>query len=305
MNDNNFNDEFDVKKETASTPPAGGAPVHSAPPAGGVPAKSTRTKKILIAAGAVVIALVFFFVGWIVRYFTIDSRARTLLWLIDTIEDNYYKEIPDEKWDELYAQFYEMALPDKFCSYFTPEEFKQLLSEGEGSNKDAGFSAIDEDDSLRVYNVIGNSPAALAGLKSGMYIYSFGTSKDNLQEGDRNALYSLSGSAIYLECGYGKDDTKVYCITGDTYLASYCSYRDSDSSFDFRGTEKLELTETNNPLTGADGKTAYISICEFNGNVAEEFVQMLDLMKERGRENLIIDLRRNGGGYLKDFQSIA
>lgn len=291
MNENNFNNEFQSGDDTGES-------------GNQQTAKMSNRKKILIAAGAVIIALVFFFVGWIVRYFTIDARARTLLWLIDTIDDNYYKEITDEEWDGIYDRLYDTVLPDQFCSYYSPEEYRKLVSESAGSNKNAGFSAIDYEGDLRVYNVVGNSPAALAGLKSGMYIYRMGTSMDSLKEGNRDALYSLSGKTLYLECGYG-EEKEIYSITSGNYLASYCSYRDSETSFDFRGADALKLTETHNPIAGLNGETAYISIAEFNGNVAEEFTAMLALMKERGKTNLILDLRRNGGGYLDAFSSIA
>ena len=163
--------------------------------------KSNRKRNALIALGAVAIAFVFFFTGWFARYLALDRRARDLLWLMETADDHYYREISDEEWNDLYDRFYDMVLPDRFCSFYTGEEYRKLLGESEGNNKDTGLSAIDEGGRLRVYNVIGNSPAALAGIRSGMYIYRFGTSVEEMKEGNRNEFYALSGNAIYLECG--------------------------------------------------------------------------------------------------------
>ena len=268
--------------------------------------KSNRKRNALIALGAVAIAFVFFFTGWFARYLALDRRARDLLWLMETADDHYYREISDEEWNDLYDRFYDMVLPDRFCSFYTGEEYRKLLGESEGNNKDTGLSAIDEGGRLRVYNVIGNSPAALAGIRSGMYIYRFGTSVEEMKEGNRNEFYALSGNAIYLECGDTQESAKVCRIQSENYLASYCSYRDSQTSFDFRTKgDKLELTDTGNAHEGLDGTTAYISVSQFDGNVSSEFKAMLSLMKSRGRSNLILDLRRNGGGYLRAFQEMS
>lgn len=299
MEDFNLNDEFGREKPSASVP----AKEKSG---GGKSAAGCRKKRnALIAACALVLAALFFAIGWLAHFYSLDSRARKLLWLIDTVDDNYYKNITDEEWDAVYAKLYDTVLPDKFCSYYTPDEYKRLLGESDGNNKDTGLAAINYGGNLRVYNIVGNSPAANAGIEVGMQIYRFGTEADRLEAGDRDAFYALSGKTIYLECGYGAGDARIYSVSSANYLASYCTYRDSETSFRFIGNEKLVLTDTKNPLPGLDDKTAYIALAEFDGNAATEFSAMLSLMKERGREHLIIDLRRNGGGYLKIFQSIA
>ncbi len=270
--------------------------------------KNKVARTVISVMCALVLVVAVFFAGWFAQYFSVDSRARTLLWLIDKIDDNYETEITEEEWNQLYDKLYNTVLPnDGFCTFYTPEEYKTLVGESNGNNKDSGLSAVDEGDALRVYNVIGNSPAAIAGLKSGMYIYRFGTAEDNLQEGNRKDLYATKGNPIYLECGYGEEDKKVYTIESKKYLASYCSYRDSETSFDFRtdSNGKLAPVDTANPLTALDSKTAYLSLSQFDGNADDEFVALLKIMKERGRENLVLDLRRNGGGYLSTFQSIS
>lgn len=304
MDDLNLNDEF---TNEGDLPPQGQGGVTPPPAAQPKPQKS---RNIFLAVGAILIAAVFFFIGWFARYYAIDSRARTLLWLIDTVDSNYYKEIDSGEWDEIYAELYDRVLPDRFCSYFTPEEYQELIRESEGSNADTGLAAIDDKETgaLRVFHVIGNSPAAHAGIEAGMTVYRFGGSEDALQTGDRNALYSLSGKTggkLVLECGFSEENKKVYALQSGEYLASYCSYRDSDTSYDFLGQEELVLTDTGNALEGLDDKTAYIRLTQFDGNADKEFEEMLVLMKERKREHLVLDLRSNGGGYLSTFQSIA
>lgn len=299
MDDYNLNDEFGQEQLSAPVPA-------QEKKGGGKPASNGQKKRnALIAAGAIVLAALFFVIGWLAHFYSLDARARKLLWLIDTVDDHYYKEIPDEEWDKIYARLYDTVLPDIFCTYYTTDEYKRLLGESEGSNKDTGLAAVNDGDALRVYSIVNNSPAFHKGLEVGMQIYRFGTEENNLKAGDRDAFYALSGKEIYLECGYSAEETQIYSLGSANYLASYCTYRDSETSYHFLGDKELLLTDTKNPLSGLDGKTAYISLAEFDGNADKEFKEMLVLMKERGRENLVIDLRRNGGGYLSTFQSIA
>lgn len=314
MDDFNFNDEFEPEQppapQTANVPAQeqnGGG--RSAEKGGGNnAAKQQKKRNALIAAGALVLAALFFVIGWLAHFYSIDARARKLLWLIDTVDDNYYKEITDEEWDKVYADLYDSVLPDRFCSYFTAEEYAALVRESEGSNADTGLAPIDDGDLLRVYRVVGNSPAAHVGIREGMIIYRFGGSEESLKSGNRADLFALSGTTggkLFVECGFSEESKKIYTVQSGEYLASYCSYRDSGTSYDFLGEKELVLTDTKKPLSGVDGKTAYIRLTQFDGNADEEFKELLMLMKERGRENLIIDLRSNGGGYLNTFQSIA
>ncbi|MDE7158698.1 MAG: hypothetical protein K2N74_03900, partial [Clostridiales bacterium] len=105
------------------------------------------------------------------------------------------------------------------------------------------------------------------------------------------------------------------------YTPAFCSYRDSEVSYSFRysadvsfsdlSRRELEIVTANAfestqyLLSGLDKKTAYIRLDEFNGNAAEEFRVCLQKMKERGRENLVLDLRSNGGGYMDILLEIA
>ena len=294
MDDFNFNDEFDSPKPVVSAPQT-------------AVRKQTRQRGILIGIGSLLLAAVFFTVGWFSHYYSLGKQKRDLLWLIDTVEKNYYKPFTDEEWEKMYDGLYDAVLPDQFCSFFSPEEYAALVRAGQGSNADTGLSAIDYEGALRVYHVVGNSPAALAGIESGMTIYRFGADPDALKTGTRDDLYASSGAngSFYFECGYSAESKKLYQVTSGEYLASYCVYRDSESSFTFTGTDRLVLTETNKPIAGLDGDTAYVRLLEFDGKADEEFADLVLLMKQRNRKHLIIDLRNNGGGYLSTLQSIA
>ena len=279
----------------------------------------TKKMRLLAAALGVLIAAFAFLAGWLGSTYSRDPRLRRLEALIETIEEHYYIE-PDL--DALYDDLYNAALPDRFSSYFSAEEQEVSDEEQQGRNKGFGFATTTIDGNVCLYKVVQNSPADLAGLEEGMYFIGWKDAEGQTVTGTRAALLEyLSASAggtigVYASFIQGDElsEENFYTVTAREYAAAYCSYRDSEASFAFRdgGTDGATvLTDvtaekgSEGALTGLDEDTAYIRLDEFNGNCAAEFAACLAKMKERGRKHLILDLRRNGGGYLNACISIA
>lgn len=266
------------------------------------PTKKERRVEIAVFSvlGALFLFTAAFLAGWFGRYSALGKDKRALLWAIDTAKDNYYKEITD---DDLYGQIFDGFALDDYSCFYTASEFKRISDEKEGVSEGAGFSVyLDENKHIRVYSVAGNSPAQEAGLRDGMYLFAYGASAEELTKGTINEFVSWAGAQkgeFFLKCGLDENEetAKVYSLAMGTYTTTYCTYRDSESSFAFRG-KTPKLTETNEPLAGLDGATAYLKLDQFNGGAAKEFKACLDKMAERGRSNLVLDLRLNGGGYM-------
>ncbi len=271
-------------------------------------AADKKREKAVRAICAVLFALIFTFVGiiagWFIGASSVDERARNLAWLVERVEDNYYKEIDDE---ELYDRLYSALELDKFCTYYNEDEYDRLVSESKGNNEGYGISLVYEGDAVRVYNTVYNSPAERAGLAAGMYIYQYGETESDLSAATRENFYSFltAHSSVTLKAGHSEESAALISMTRAKYLAAYCEYSDSEKSFRFRGDDKLTLTEAGAGMSVLDGDTAYIRLKEFDGKAAKEFETCLKTMKERGRTNLILDLRSNGGGYLTTLCDIA
>ncbi len=272
---------------------------------------TTRKKKlrvILAVVLAVVIAAAGFAGGWLGSTFSADPRLRELGWLLDTLEAEHYRDVD---MDAVYEDLYDAAMPDIFSTYYTPEEYARVIAESQGHNEGAGITLLSETDSVRVWSVVENSPAQLAGLKKGMYVLGYGTPGGEVQTGsatDVTSFIRAQEGEFVLYASYdasaAADAQTAYTLSLAAYSAAYVVYRDSETSYAFRG-ENAALTETGEPLEGLDDGTAYIRLDGFDGNCAIEFAVCLGIMKERGRGDLILDLRGNGGGYLSDLQSIA
>ena len=275
------------------------------------PQKKKKPIKAWYIVLAVLIAAVAFLGGWFGHYYSLDEEIRTFLWALKVSKNNYYREI-DEK--ALYESLYDLLNLDPYSQLFSADEYAAYEAEGQGQNIGIGISLTDEtQDGVtipRLFIIIEGSPAMVAGLRKGMYIFGFGNG-ETLSYGSSSELVEFIGrqnGEFTLRCGYEKDgsDAKNYTLKRANYQAAYVHYRDSEiaSHFRYEGTTgKLERTDE--PLAGLDDKTAYIRLDEFSGNAAAEFEACLALMKQRGREHLILDLRTDGGGYLSILNQIA
>lgn len=284
--------------------------------------QSKKGKRILAVVLAVVLLAIGFSAGWLVRWYLIDEDMRAFLWALDMTEKYYYLEIDE---DAVYANAASDSAEDLMASlesqldayscFYTKEEYAAVIAAGAGQNKGIGVSIYDAETgngkALRIALVVENSPAQKAGVKKGMFILGFGASEEELVSGDMTAFsefVSAQNGLFYLRVGFHEDgsDAVTLALQRESYQAAYCYYRDSETSYSFRGeSAALYFTETYSPIEGLDDSTAYIRIDEFSGNAAEEFAACLSLMADRGRTNLILDLRTNGGGYLEILRSIA
>ncbi len=281
---------------------------------GSAPKAREKRNKILRGVCAALLCIVLvgagFGGGWAAYRSTLDARDRSILWAIDTAKKNFYTPIDEDAfYDKLFSAF-EL---DPYSRYYTKEEYAAVQAESAGSHAGYGISVSEVAGApIQFARVVENSPAQLAGVRRGMYLVGFGAEEGSIAQGgvqELNALISQVGTGgLWLRFGYERDgsDAQTAHVIPRAYRAAYCSYRDSGCSYAFRGTgEKLTLTETGEPLPAADEHTAYIRIDQFYGGAVQELEQLLACMKERGRENLILDLRSNGGGYLDVFLRIA
>lgn len=279
----------------------------SSQPKGAKAARKKRIRCLLAVLLALVVAAVGFTAGWLGNFYSADPRLRELEWMLGLLENEHYREVD---MDAVYEDLYDAVMPDIFSEYYSPEEYAQRVAESEGHNEGAGVTlTTDGDGSVRIYSVVENSPAQAAGLAEGMYVHGVSADGGELQTGNSSEIASFiraQDGEFTLYASYSPDaaSAQPYVMERRSYSAAYVVYRDSETSFAFCG-EDAALTETYDPLAGLDADTAYIRLDSFNGNCAEEFAACLAKMKERGRKNLILDLRGNGGGYLSDLQSIA
>ena len=273
-----------------------------------------KTRKVLFAILAIALAVFCFFCGFLVSRLTLDREMRSLMRLKNTMQAQYYEEITDEEfYGAVFAGINEKLL-DPYSKYMTADEFAQLLSEGLGNRSGLGLVFLVEnaagDPQMLVTRVCGNSPAEKAGIKAGEYLVGFGINQSEIQKSVDFEEFSTflaerkTDEAFYLRVQSGEGERTVEIAKAE-FVESYVFYRTNTTAYGFAGDSATTLVESGEPLPLLPENTAYIRLTQFNGEATEEFKQAMDLFKEQGKTNLVLDLRDNGGGYLHIMQSIS
>ena len=169
------------------------------------------------------------------------------------------------------------GLGDVYTNYYTPEEYASFMESSNGSYSGIGAMLSQDYNTgiITVVKVFEGSPAAEAGVKP-----------DDI-------LYKVKGEEVT-----GMDlNLVVSDLKGEEGT-------DVEASF-MRGTDVLDLTLTRRSIEVPTveyrlitDKIGYISISEFDDVTDDQFIAALDDLNSQGMENLIIDLRDNGGGLV-------
>ena len=268
-----------------------------------------RTKKILLtvaaALGALAVLAGVFFAGFFTRG---ALGGSTYDWVLNIIKENYYLDVDIENADEVAADALVEQYLDIYSAYYTPEEYAALQSSNAGNKSGFGISAtFIPGTGLVVAEAVGNSPAFAAGLRSGDVIISCG------KGGQQYTFSSLSdfsafadsvgeGEEVVFNCASGKSCT----VQKAAYTESYVFLATNESAWTFTGDDALDITETSEDRIDylPDG-AAYISLSQFYGDAPAQFCSAVEKFNEEGCTSLILDLRSDGGGFVKVMQGIA
>ncbi len=198
---------------------------------------------------------------------------------IDSYVKQYFiGETDDEKLQEGVYQGYFNALGDRFSMYHTKEEMDEMNATSQGNLVGIGVIVSHDVDTGFAYvrRVIDGSPAQNAGIAAG----------------DRISVIEGLG------------------LTAETYVEAINKVKGEEGTelklSVVRGTETIEFT-----LKRATVKTqfitteylendiALITISEFQGNAAADFISAVKQAQEKNVKGLIFDVRNNPGGDLE------
>lgn len=169
---------------------------------------------------------------------------------------------------------------DPHSVYFTEEELKAANEPLEGNFEGIGIQFNLLDDTINVVGVISGGPSEKVGLLAGDKIVKIND--------EQVAGIGMSNKGVTDRLrGKKGTDVKVYV--------------------ERKGAKKIlefKITRDVIPLYSIDAKymanpsTGYIRVSKFAATTTEEFSAALDQLQKQGMQNLILDLRGNGGGYL-------
>lgn len=273
-----------------------------------------KAGKILFSVFAASLAVLCFFGGFLTSQLTLDKELRTLTRLKSTIQKEYYQNVTDEAFYDAVFDGVNDYLLDDYSKYMTADEYAQKQSEAQGNKSGLGLVFLTETGAgkaqLLITRVCGNSPAEKAGILAGEYVVGFGATEQTLQASEKFDEFSTflngyeTGETFALRLRSGENERTVFIAKAE-YVESYVFYRTREKAFRFTGDKAGELVESGTPLPSLPVDAAYIRLTQFNGEAVKEFKQAMDLFKQHGKKNLVLDLRENGGGFLHIMQSIA
>jgi carboxyl-terminal processing protease len=214
--------------------------------------------------------------------FVEDERAvRTEI--IDAIEDGFYKDVDEDALNQASYKGMVRELDDRFSHYLTPEEadlFNQAVS---GRFEGVGMTVQEHPRGLLVSTILDGSPAKKAGIR-----------KDDV-------ITQVDGESI---AGEPTDvsTAKIKGKPGTTVKLTVLPGGDRKR----RRTVEVERASIEIPIVEAElrtprgAKVGYVKLLSFTSGVHGEMREAVDKLIDRGAQGIVLDLRGNGGGLLRE-----
>lgn len=235
---------------------------------------------ILLAAGIFIGSKLNFSDQSPARFFMAERRASDKLnQVLNYIEDEYVDTIQK---DELVEKAIMEMLHnlDPHSVYLTPKEVTAMHEPLEGNFEGIGIEFNIIQDTIRVISVISGGPSESAGLQAGDKIVKI--------EGKNAAGIKIRNSDVLSKLR-GKGGTKVTISIQRGRSSQLTEYTIT------RGTIPLYSVDVSYMLSD---KTGYLRVSRFAETTHEEFLEHAGKLRAAGMENLVLDLRGNGGGLL-------
>jgi len=202
--------------------------------------------------------------------------------LIDSIEDNFYKDIEEDELEGATLKAIVDALNDPFSHYLTPKEAQQFDESVSGEFEGVGMNVEEDRRGLKVLRVFEGTPAEKAGIRRGDFVIA------------------VDGRSL---AGVGSDvaTSRIKGPAGSTVELEVYTPGADDSRTVKLEREKIEIPVTTGRLVERDGrKLGVVELLGFSSGAHGLLRGEVDRLLDRGAEGLVLDLRGNGGGLLSE-----
>jgi carboxyl-terminal processing protease len=206
--------------------------------------------------------------------------------LINYIENDYVDEVDtDSIVSSMVTQM--MKNLDPHSTYISKEDYQDVRANMKGEIVGIGISYYKIEDSIAVIQSLPEGPSKKVGILPGDRILT----ANGIQLHDQN----LSNDSI----------TKI--LKGKLYSDVYLQIKRKgiEDLIDFNLSRDRIPIKSVNAGIAINENLGYIKINRFAETTYQEFIEKLNDLKKQGVNGLILDLRDNGGGFLREAIAIA
>lgn len=237
---------------------------------------SLATALLLCIVAAAVAALGCYAVlGWGTP--AVQSKLRELDRIIAS---HYVGDLDAETVADYAAVGYVSGLGDQWSSYIPADQYETFRMNSEGQGCGIGVSVISTGDSIRVNLVYDDSPAAQSGIEKGDYI-----------TGAEGLAVEADGADAVIEAIRGDEGTEV----------TVSVRKDGADEVQELTMQRAVVTQKMAWGQMLEDDVGYIRIENFHVGSAEQFNRTLETLIADGAQSLVIDVRHNGGGRVKEM----
>ncbi|MFT4661742.1 MAG: carboxyl-terminal processing protease [Patiriisocius sp.] len=214
------------------------------------------------------------------------NSSNKFVQLVKYAEQEYVDTIDTEPLVEEAIQHFLQEL-DPHSYYLSKEQLADATEPLDGNFEGVGIEFRIQNDTLMVVNPVAGGPSEKVGILAGDRIV--------VVDGDSISGPELSNKLV-MKLLKGPRNTKV-----DVTVVR----KNAKKTFDFtitRGTIPINSLQV---AYNIDANTGYIKISRFAEKTYDELLEALTKIRAQNLDNLILDLRNNGGGYLRTAISIS
>ena len=210
----------------------------------------------------------------------VSSSAYKLTQVLSNINNYYVENVDSDKIvDNAIAEL--LMKLDPHSQYFTKQEAEKLMRTLDGSFEGVGLTYSIPEDTIYIISTVPDGPSDIAGLLPG----------DRIVKIDNELVAGVKiTDDIIRDFLLGKSGTKVNVSIkrkGSRELIPFVIIRDEIQTGSISASYIIQ------------DNIGFIRLERFSQNSDNEFADSLKVLKKKGAEHLIIDLRGNTGGYLR------
>jgi carboxyl-terminal processing protease len=220
-----------------------------------------------------------------VRDALVDPGHAVRAEIIDTVQNHYYKPVSKQALETASLKGMVASLNDPYSRYFTPKEAKAFDEDLSGRFEGVGMSVHPDKRGLVITDVFAGAPAQKAGLRPGDLI----TSVDGVSiagvgiNASTDRIKGPPGTFVNLTILRGKRELTVRVKRA-----------------------KIVVPEATGRLVHRGGKTlGVVRLAKFSSGVHGKLRMRIDELLHQGATGIVLDLRGNPGGLLREGVLVA